>query len=85
MELFQRGIITTQDTDGLDLSWGNEDSVVKMLYKMAMRDGFGDVLAEGSVRAAALIGKGAEKFVITIKGMEKMSSDPRAGEGVALW
>lgn len=52
-ELFQRGIITTKDTDGLELAWGDEDAVVKVLHKMAFRDGFGDLLAEGSVRAAA--------------------------------
>lgn len=79
MELFQRGIITTEDTDGLELSWGNEDAVVELLGKIARRDGFGDILAEGSVRAAAIIGKGTEKYVMTIKGMEKMSADPRAG------
>ena len=79
MELFQRGIITKGDTDGLELSWGNEDAVVQMLHKIVSRDGFGDVLAEGSVRAAEKIGKGAEKYVMTTKGAEMMSSDPRAG------
>jgi len=79
MELFQRGIITTKDTDGLELSWGNEDAVIQMLHKIAFRDGFGDILAEGSVRAAATIGKGAEQYVMTIKGMEMMSADPRSG------
>lgn len=78
MELFQRGIITTTDTNGLELSWGNEDAVVELLSRIAVREGFGAVLAEGSVKAAALIGKGAENYVMTIKGMEKMSADPRA-------
>ncbi|MFC1968293.1 aldehyde ferredoxin oxidoreductase family protein [Chloroflexota bacterium] len=78
-ELFQRGIITTKDTDGLELGWGNEDAVIQMLHKIAFRDGFGDLLAEGSVRAAARIGKGAEHYVMTTKGMEMMLPDPRAG------
>ena len=79
MELFQRNIITQKDTDGLELTWGNEDAVTEMIYKIAHRKGFGDVLAEGSVRAAQIIGKGAEKYVMTIKGMEMMGPDPRAG------
>ena len=70
MELFQRGLITKSDTDGLELSWGNEDAVIQMLHKIAYRDGFGDILAEGSVRAAGIIGKGTEQYVMTIKGME---------------
>ncbi len=80
MELFQRGIITTKDTDGLELSWGNEDAVIPMLHKIAFRDGFGDILAEGSLRAAERIGNGAEQYVMTIKGMEMgMLPDPRSG------
>jgi aldehyde:ferredoxin oxidoreductase len=78
MELFQRGILTGKDTDGLDLSWGNEDSVIALIQKIASREGFGDVLAEGSVRAAAKIGKGAERYVMATKGMEMMQSDPRS-------
>ncbi len=80
MELWQRGIITPEDTKGLELDWGKEDAVFALLSRIARREGFGDLLAEGSVRAAAAIGKGAEKYVMTIKGMEKMSADPRAGK-----
>ncbi len=79
MELFETGIITESDTDGLELSWGNEDAVIRMLHQIAFRQGFGDVLAEGSVRAAAIIGKEAERYVMTTKGVEMMSVDPRAG------
>ncbi|MFC1970429.1 aldehyde ferredoxin oxidoreductase family protein [Chloroflexota bacterium] len=80
MELLQRGIITTSDTDGLELNWGSEDAVMQMLHKIAFRDGFGDVLAEGTVMAAAKIGKGSEQYVMTIKGMEiGMAQDPRSG------
>lgn len=81
MELFQRGLLTRSDTDSLELSWGNEDAVIQMLHKIAFRDGFGDVLAEGTVRAAEMIGKGAQQYVMTIKGMEMaMLPDPRAGD-----
>ncbi|MFC1869738.1 aldehyde ferredoxin oxidoreductase family protein [Chloroflexota bacterium] len=79
-ELFQRGLLTKDDTDGLELTWGNEDAVIPLLHKIALRDGFGDVLADGSVRAAARIGRGAERYVMATKGMEMMeSNDPRAG------
>ncbi|MFC1980974.1 aldehyde ferredoxin oxidoreductase family protein [Chloroflexota bacterium] len=78
-ELFQRGIINTKDTDGVELDWGNEDAMIQMLHKIAFRDGFGDVLAEGSMRAAARIGNGAERYVMAIKGMEMSTPDPRSG------
>ncbi|MFC1933501.1 aldehyde ferredoxin oxidoreductase family protein [Chloroflexota bacterium] len=79
MELFQWGIITPKDTDGIELTWGNEDATIQMLHKIASRDGFGDVLAEGSVKAAEIIGRGAKKYAMTMKGMELMSADPRSG------
>lgn len=77
MELFEKAIITKEDTDGLELSWGNESAIQQMIGKIARREGFGEVLAEGSVRAAHKIGKGAEKYALTIKGMEILATDPR--------
>ncbi|MBI4333336.1 MAG: aldehyde ferredoxin oxidoreductase family protein [Chloroflexi bacterium] len=79
MELFQRGILTARDVDGLEFNWGNEDAATEMLRRIAARQGFGDVLAEGAVRAAARIGKRSDRFVMAIKGMEMMSQDPRSG------
>lgn len=79
MELFQRGVITRDDTGGLDLTWGNEDATVELLRKIAHREGFGDVLAEGSVKAAEKIGKGASRCVMAMKGVEINGLDPRAG------
>lgn len=81
MELFQRGLLTKSDTNGLELTWSNEDAIIQMVQKIAFRDGFGDVLAEGSVRAAEIIGRGAKKYLMTVKGMEMaMLPDPRAGD-----
>jgi len=78
MELYDKGIITKADTDGLELNWGDEQAVQEMIGRIARREGFGDVLAEGSVRAAQKIGKGAEKYPLTIKGMEVLGVvDPR--------
>lgn len=79
MELFQRKIIGTDDTDGLELTWGNEDVVTRLLEDIALRKGFGDILADGCDGAAGRIGRGSDKYAMTIKGMEKMSSDPRSG------
>ncbi len=77
MELYQRGIITEEDTDGLELDWGNETAVMEMIRRIAYREGIGDVLAEGSMRAAKKIGKGAEKYALTVKGMELFRTEPR--------
>ncbi len=86
MELFQRGIITTSDTDGLELTWGNEDATIQLLHKIATREGFGNILAEGSARAAKIIGKGAERYVMAIKGMEMaMLPDPRSANSQKGW
>ncbi len=82
MELYRRGIITQKDTDGLELVRGNEDAIIEMISKIAFREGFGDILAEGCARAAQKIGRGAEKYYVTVKGMDT-SLDPR-GRGVEV-
>lgn len=78
MELYQRGIISEKDTDGLKLRWGDGEVILKLLEKIAHRDGFGNLLAEGSLRAAKIIGKGSERYSMTIKGLEMMWADPRS-------
>ena len=70
MECYQRGLITKADTGGIELKFGDEDVVVEMIEKMTRREGFGDVLANGSQKAAEIIGKGSEKYLLTIKGRE---------------
>jgi len=78
MELYQRGILTEEEADGLTLNWGNDDVVLELLRKISCREGMGDILADGSLRAAQRIGKGAEKYAMNIKGMEMTWSDPRS-------
>lgn len=80
MELFQRGLITKTDADGLDLRWGNEEAVMALLLKIALRQGFGDVLADGVLQAAKRIGKGAERYAMTTKGRELSWQEPRSGD-----
>jgi aldehyde:ferredoxin oxidoreductase len=63
MQWFELGIISRQDTDGLELKFGDQQIIVELMRKIAYREGFGDILAEGPARAARQIGKGAEKYV----------------------
>jgi len=69
MHCRQEGLLTAKDTDNIDLSWGNADAVIQMLPRIAYRQGFGDILAEGSFRASRHI-KGSEACLKTTKGME---------------
>ena len=83
-EAFNEGKLTLEDTDGLDLSWGNADSMVKLVEKIAKREGFGNVLAEGSERAAKKIGRGTEAYLITFKGQEAPAHMPRVKRSLAV-
>jgi len=84
MECFEKGIITSKDLDGGQLRWGNPDDVLAMIEKIATRQGFGDVLAEGSRSAAKKIGKDAESCTAEIKGLEMPQYDPRGAHGHGL-
>jgi aldehyde:ferredoxin oxidoreductase len=84
MEAWDEGLLTPDDTGGVDLSWGNHETVVKLTEMIALREGFGDVLAEGSVRAAEKIGRGTEKFVMTVKKQEIAGQEPRAQKSMGL-
>ena len=70
MECYEKGIITKEDTDGLDLKFGNEDELVEMVEKITWREGFGNILAKGAYEAAKIIGRGSERYVLAIKGQE---------------
>jgi aldehyde:ferredoxin oxidoreductase len=74
---YEVGIISKKDTDGIELTWGNHQSIVKMIEKLAKREGFGDVLADGVKRSSEIIGKGSEKFAIHIGGQEIPAHDTR--------
>jgi aldehyde:ferredoxin oxidoreductase len=84
MELWEKGIITKKDTDGLDLSWGNIDSMVELVEKIAKRDGFGDVLSKGVRKAAEIIGGDAWMYAVHVKGLEASGQDPRAHQSIGL-
>jgi len=78
MECYEKGLITKKDTDGIDLIWGNGGAIIETVEKMGHREGFGEILADGSMQAAKRIGKGSEDFVIHVKGQELALHDPRA-------
>ena len=82
MEAWEKGIITAEDTDGVNLRFTDGDAVIQMAENIAYRRGFGDVLAEGSERAAAKLGEGSDQFLTTIKGMEMAMHDPRHMPGM---
>ena len=77
MECFERGLLTTADTDGLELRFGNHEAMIEMLRKIAYREGFGDILAEGVKRASEIIGRGTEYYAMHVKGQEMSALPPR--------
>src|SRR6266536_3150886 len=77
MECFEKGLITLDDTDGVPLRFHDADGVIKLVEMIGYRRGIGDLLAEGSLRAARRIGRGSEAFLTTVKGMEMAMHDPR--------
>jgi aldehyde:ferredoxin oxidoreductase len=79
MECYENGLITKKDTDGIELTWGNADAVVAITEKIARREGFGAVLADGVGKAAERIGKGSENYAIAVLGQSLAYHDPRMG------
>ena len=83
-ELYQRGIITKKDTDDLELNWGDPAPMIALVEKISRREGFGQLLGEGTKRAAEKIGKGAENYAMQVKGLELPAYEPRAVKGYGL-
>jgi len=84
MECFEHGLIGLADTDGLDLRFGNAEAMLIMIERIANRQGFGDLLAEGSFRAAQKIGGDAIFFAMQVKGQELPMHDPRGKYNVGM-
>jgi aldehyde:ferredoxin oxidoreductase len=85
MELYELGILTSEDTDGLDLRFGNDEALIEMIHRITFRKGWlGDTLAEGGIRAAEKIGKNSFDYLIQVKGMSNLHSDERSTPGLAL-
>jgi len=82
-ECYERGILRSEDVNGLELKWGNHEVVMELLKKTAHREGFGNTLAEGVKRASEIVGKGSEEYAVHIKGMDNREF-MRAVKGWAL-
>jgi len=85
MELYDRGIITDADTEGIPLTFGNHEAMVEFTRRIALREGkLGDILAEGWLKAAEKIGKGSERLIMGVKGLGLPAYEPRGVWGHAL-
>jgi len=84
MECYEHGVIKKKDIGDLDLSWGNPAALSEMIRLISMREGLGDILAEGVKTASKILGKGSEKFAIHGKGLEAPAHDPRSGKALAV-
>ncbi|MGQ9719419.1 MAG: aldehyde ferredoxin oxidoreductase family protein [Nitrososphaerales archaeon] len=83
-ECYEKGLLTKEDVGGLDLSWGNHDSLLRMIEMIGQREGIGSVLGDGVKTASEKIGKDASKFAMHVKGLEMPMHDPRAYRSLAL-
>lgn len=77
IECYENGLINQEDTDGLDLHWGNADAIIMLVEKMIYREGFGDKLADGVKIAISRIGKESEQYAMHAGGQEPAMHDPR--------
>ncbi len=84
MEAYEREIISPQDTDGIELRFGNAAAMLQLVEKIARREGFGEVLAEGVSRVARRIGGGAEQFALHVHGQEIPMHEPRLKPGLGV-
>lgn len=84
MDCYEQGMISKEEAGGLDLSWGNAETMVELVKKIAGKDGIGRVLGEGTRRASQQIGKGSDKLAMQIKGLEGPAHDPRSGKTLAI-
>ncbi|MBF0526416.1 MAG: aldehyde ferredoxin oxidoreductase family protein [Deltaproteobacteria bacterium] len=84
MECYEKGLLTRDDLDGLDLSWGNGPAMIALVEKIARRDGVGDLFAQGTRLAAERIGPGAAAALTTVKGLESPMHDPRGSHGLGI-
>lgn len=84
MECFENGLLTLEDTEGLDLRFGNANAMIEMVEKIARRQGLGSILADGLLPAAVQIGQGAEKYAVHAKGQAQPMHEPRFKRALAI-
>jgi aldehyde:ferredoxin oxidoreductase len=84
MDCFEHGLLSAEDTEGIELRFGNAEAMIQMIEKIARREGFGDLLAEGSARAAERLGRGTEELVVAVKKQELPAHMPQVKRSLAL-
>jgi len=84
MECFENGLLSTGDTDGIELRFGNDEAMLKVIELIAWREGIGALLAEGVARAANRIGGRAPEFAMHVKGLDMGMHEPRIKPGFGL-
>ncbi len=84
IECFENGILTSKDTNGIELKWGDGNAILALVDLIVKREGIGDILADGVRRAAEKIGKGSDKFAIHAGGQELAAHDPRISPSLTL-
>ena len=84
MECFENGLLSQKDTGGIDLRFGNESAMLQMVEQIALRQGFGNTLAEGVARVSKKIGPASEEFAMHIKGQELPMHEPRLKQGMGI-
>ena len=77
MEAFEYGLITKDDTDGLEIKWGDIDAVIEIIKCIAFRKGIGNLLAEGCGKASIMLGKGSDAFAVQVRNVDPPAHDPR--------
>lgn len=83
-EAFERSLLSPKQCGGLELRWGDPDTMLKLIHMIAKREGVGDILAEGVKRAADRLDPFCHEFAIHVKGLEMAMHDPRAHNGLAV-
>jgi len=84
MECFQRGLLGPDDMDGMDFTWGNQETVEKILGMMVRREGIGDAFAEGTRSLSHRFGRGTEPYALHVKGLDIICGDPRGIKAFGL-
>ena len=84
MDCVEEGLITAEGAGGIDVRFGDADGMLNLVEMIARREGIGDTLAEGSLRAARTFGPAAEARVVHVKGQEMLTPDARTQFGLAL-
>jgi aldehyde:ferredoxin oxidoreductase len=84
MECFERGILTLEDTGGIDLSFGNAEAMIEVTELIGKREGIGALLANGCKEASRILGRGSERYAVHVKGLELAGHTPRPFASAAV-